>query len=191
MWLKRLSERWKEAGQIVKNYQSEQQEILQIMTARNFQWDNYNKLVKWVNDDLSLLLQLEMASLFVWVAKAAHSCAFSGIPFSPSQSLVEEEFQNINDKNFKIVLDRVSRDSYKKAITLKVLSDLLKITSTAEFGDRHYKIWDIEINSFEDLQQNREELENLYNNTQNQEIPFLKEALEYADEKWIIVPIYS
>lgn len=176
---------------MVKKYQSEQEEILQIMTTRNFQWDNYNKLVKWVNDDLLFLLQLEMASLFVWVAKATHSCAFSGVPFSPSQSLVEEEFQNINDKNFKIVLDRVSRDSYKKVVTLKVLSELLKISSSEEFVDRHYKIWDIEINSFEDLQQNREKLENLYDDTQNQEIPFLKEALEYADEKWIIVPIYS
>jgi hypothetical protein len=58
----------------------------------------------------------------------------------------------------KNIVTKVSTDSLRRHIILKALDWILKISSVEEFGENHYKIWNIEINSFEDLEKNRVQL---------------------------------
>ena len=191
MGLRELKERWDQSGRMIKAWQAEGEEIWQIMTTRNFQWDNYNKLVKWINQDISLLLEWEAVSSLLWVCCAEELwSALSEAPFFISEDYANKKMQKINDKIFRMTSKRVARDSYKKYITLKILDELLKISSSEEFGDRHYKIWDIEINSFEDLQEYRKKLEDLHESTYNYDVPLLKETIDYAEKRWFVVPIY-
>jgi hypothetical protein len=74
---------------------------------------------------------------------------------------------------------------------LKVLDEILKISSTEEFGDKNYKIWKLEINSFEDLEQNRAKLQTMRESFENYDIPWYKEAVEYAAQNGINTNFYS
>lgn len=74
---------------------------------------------------------------------------------------------------------------------MQALNEILKISSIEKFWNRNYKIWNIEINSFEDLQQHRNELEGMRDKWENYEIPGYKEAIEYAAENGINTNFYS
>ena len=101
---------------------------------------------------------------------------------------VDSDFDEITKNN---LVTRASTDSLRRHIVLKVLDEILSISSVEDFWDKKYKIWNLEINSYEDLQQNREKLENMRESWENYDIPWFKEAVKYAAEKGISTTFYS
>ena len=189
MLLKRLRERWNESGRIIKEHKDYVARMWQIMTTRNFQWDNYNDLINYIDENIAVILEFEsMHWLLCRKYSDELSSALSECPFLMSEYTADRKAKKKLDEHFEMSARRVSFQSYKKHATLQILDDLLNISSADEFNNRHYKIWNIEINSFEDLQHHRKELEDLRNKTQNYEIPLLDEVSKWADEKWITVP---
>jgi hypothetical protein len=69
----------------------------------------------------------------------------------------------------------------RRYVVLKALDGILKISSAEEFGEKHYKIWDIEINSFEDLEKSRAQLQEMYEKFENYDIHF--ESEKYTNQK--------
>lgn len=118
------------------------------------------------------------------------SLALSFPLFVSTQDL-EKEDPEIREMYNKNRVTRVSTDSLRRYVVLKALDGILKISSAEEFGEKHYKIWDIEINSFEDLEKSRAQLQEMYEKFENYDIPWYKEAVEYAAKNWIKTNFYS
>lgn len=172
-----------------------QEEIKNIIESWNYQWENFNKIVGYIEDIIVWIFKLNMSintsrlevyQKNLWLALLMPW--FMAEEYFNHATKDDADFKDIWDKN---QVTRVSVDSLRRDIVLKVLDEILKISSSEEFWYKNYKIWKIEINSFEDLQQHREELENMYEKFENYDIPWYKEAVEYAAKNGINTIFYS
>ena len=111
-------------------------------------------------------------------------------PFFISPEDLGKEDPEIGEMYDKNRVMRVSTDSLRRYVVLKTLDGILKISSAEEFGEKYYKIWDIEVNSFEDLEKNRGSLLEMYEKWKNYDIPWYTEAVEYAAKNGINAKFY-
>ena len=167
------------------------QEIWNIIRDWNIQWENFNKVVDhiekiifWVFENDVKLLSLQQV---YHEKQLSLALAF---PFFISPEDLEKEDPEIIEMYNKNQVTRVSTDSLRRYFILKSLDKLLKILSVKDFWDCNYKIWDIEINQFEDLEKNREKLQDMYEKWKNYDIPWYKEAVEYAAQNKINTNFY-
>ena len=166
--------------------------IWNIIRYGNCQWENFNKAVWYLENLIVESLDLDVNALkvshAVYLKKLAFALAF---PWSLSWEdfdKADPELEKIQKKN---QVDRVSFDSLRRRYILQALNEILKISSAEKFWNRNYKIWNIEINSFEDLEQHRAELEDMHDKWENYNIPGYKEAVEYAAQKGINTNFYE
>jgi hypothetical protein len=73
---------------------------------------------------------------------------------------------------------------------LQVLDEILN-SSEQDFWDKTYKIWTLEINSYQDLQEKRGELIALRNKWQEYKIPWFQQAVEYAARRQMNTNFYE
>lgn len=159
-------------------------EVLQIIKEKNFQWDNFNKVISHVESILVWILsnEVRLEGLKVDIQKANIGVALA-LPWFLSEMYLEKrvhsrdpELDEIGNKNLVL---RVSTDSYRRHLVLQVLDEILN-SSEQDFWDKTYKIWTLEINSYQDLQEKRGELIALRNKWQEYKIPWFQQAVEYA-----------
>lgn len=171
------------------------QEIWNIIRDWNIQWENFNKVVDYIQKIILWVFEsnVELLGLRCKIYTENLGLALM-IPF-----IGEEYFKRQMDKTDSELLDmynenqvtRVSTDSLRRYFILKSLDKLLKISSVEDFWDCNYKIWNIEINSFEDLEKNRGKLQDMREKWENYNIPWFKQAVEYAAKKGIDTKFYS
>lgn len=168
------------------------EEIWNIIRSWNFQWENFNKTVNYIESIIVWILEndAKLMNLERIYYTEKLSLALSFPLLVPTEDLKKEnpEIREMYNKN---LVTRVSTDSLRRHVILKALDGLLKISSREEFWERYYKIWDIEINSFEDLEKSRAQLQKLYEDFENYDIPWYKEAVEYAAKNGIKTNFYS
>ena len=172
------------------------EEIWNIIRSRNYQWDNFNKVVNYIesiivwvleNDAKLCGLRQKVYTKELWLALML-PWFFGEEYFNKQMAKHDPELEDIHQRN---QVTRVSTDSLRRYYILKALNEILKISSTEEFGDKNYKIWKLEINSFEDLEQNRAKLQTMRESFENYDIPWYKEAVEYAAQNGINTNFYS
>ena len=166
--------------------------IWNIIRYGNCQWENFNKAVwyleKLIVESLDLDVNVLKVSHSVYSKKLALALTFPWFSFWEDFDKTDPRLEEIQKKNR---VDRVSIDSLRRHYILQALNEILKISSAEKFWNRNYKIWNIEINSFEDLEQHRAELENMRDKRENYNIPGFKEAVEYAAQKGINTNFYE
>ena len=167
------------------------QEIWNIIRDWNIQWENFNKVVDHIEKIIFWVFEndVKLLSLQQVYHKKQLSLALA-FPFFISPEDLEKEDPEIIEMYNKNQVTRVSTDSLRRYFILKSLDKLLKISSVKDFWDCNYKIWDIEINQFEDLEKNREKLQDMYEKWKNYDIPWYKEAVEYAAQNKINTNFY-
>ena len=172
------------------------EEIWYIIRSRNYQWDNFNKVVDYIeniivwvleNDAKLLGLKHDIYKKELWLALML-PWIISEEYFDRQMAKHDPELEDIYQRN---QVTRVSTDSLRRYYILKALDEILKISSAEEFGNRNYKIWNVEINSFEDLQHNRILLQNMREKFENYKIPGFKEAVQYAAQNGINTNFYE
>ena len=185
----------KENGSIEEVTSPMSEEIWKIINSNNYQWENFNKVVSHLENFILKTFGIEVQAL-----KASYEVyskkVFLALNSPLSLLFVSEEFFNKDDIwlekiSGELLVDRVQVDSLGRHYIIQALNEILNISSAEEFGDRNYKIWDIEINSFEDLEQHRAELENMREKRESYNIPGFKEAVEYAAKNGIGGTFYS
>ena len=171
------------------------QEIWDIIRSKNFQWENFNKVVDYLQNLIVKTLDLDVQTMASSRVIASKNLVFAlSFPWFISQDFIDKlgkpdpELEEMWKSN---QVTRVSTDSLRRYVILQALDEILKISSEVEFWDKKYKICDIEINSFDDLEQHRIELENMYEEWEKYEIPWYKEAVEYAAKNQIDINFYS
>ncbi len=185
----------KENGSIEEVTSPTSEEIWKIIKSNNYQWENFNKVVSHLENFIAKTFGIELRALET--SCEVFSEKISLVLNQPWLSLfVSEEFFNKDDIwlekiSGELLVDRVQVDSLRRHYVIQALNEILNISSAEEFGDRSYKIWDIEINSFEDLEQHRVELENMREKRESYNIPGFKEAVEYAAKNGIGGIFYS
>ena len=189
-WNKEKWEKNTQSREEVVNKTAE--EIWNIIRSWNFQWENFNKTVNYIESIIVWILEndAKLMNLERIYYTEKLSLALSFPLLVPTEDLKKEnpEIREMYNKN---LVTRVSTDSLRRHVILKALDGLLKISSREEFWERYYKIWDIEINSFEDLEKSRAQLQKLYEDFENYDIPWYKEAVEYAAKNGIKTNFYS
>ena len=167
------------------------QEIWNIIRDWNIQWENFNKVVDYIEKIIFWVLEndVKLLSLQQVYHEKQLSLALA-FPFFISPEDLEKEDPKIIKMYNKNQVTRVSTDSLRRYFILKSLDKLLKISSVEDFWDCNYKIWDIEINQFEDLEKNREKLQDMYEKWKNYDIPWYKEAVEFAAQNKINTNFY-
>lgn len=172
------------------------EEIWYIIRSRNYQWDNFNKVVDYIeniivwvleNDAKLLGLKHDIYKKELWLALML-PWIISEEYFDRQMAKHDPELEDIYQRN---QVTRVSTDSLRRYYILKALDEILKISSAEEFGNRNYKIWNVEINSFEDLQHNRTLLQNMREEFESYKIPGFKEAVQYAAQNGINTNFYE
>ena len=172
------------------------EEIWYIIRSRNYQWDNFNKVVDYIeniivwvleNDAKLLGLKHDIYKKELWLALML-PWIISEEYFDRQMAKHDPELEDIYQRN---QVTRVSTDSLRRYYILRALDEILKISSAEEFGNRNYKIWNVEINSFEDLQHNRILLQNMREKFENYKIPGFKEAVQYAAQNGINTNFYE
>lgn len=166
-------------------------EIWNIIHSWNYQWENFNKVVEyiesiivWILENDAKLMNLERV---YYTGKLSLALSF---PLFVSTEDLEKGDPEIWEMYNKNRVMRVSTDSLRRYVVLKALDGILKISSAEEFGEKYYKIWDIEVNSFEDLEKNRGSLLEMYEKWKNYDIPWYTEAVEYAAKNGINAKFY-
>ena len=166
--------------------------IWNIICYGNCQWENFNKAVwyleKLIVESLDLDVNVLKVSHSVYSKKLALALTFPWFSFWEDFDKTDPRLEEIQKKNR---VDRVSIDSLRRHYILQALNEILKISSAEKFWNRNYKIWNIEINSFEDLEQHRDELEDMRDKWENYNIPGYKEAVEYAAQNGINTNFYE
>ena len=198
-FMKRFSS-WKQERQEVQPKEKIENktalEIWKIIRSRNYQWENFNKVVGYIENiivwvlenDVNLLgLKHKVYTKELWVALML-PWIFGEEYLNSQIAKHDPQIEDIHQRN---QVTRVSTDSLRRHYILKALDEILKISSAEEFWDKNYKIWDLEINSFEDLEQNRVQLQNIREKFENYDIPGFKEAVEYAAQNGINTNFYS
>lgn len=167
------------------------QEIWNIIRDWNIQWENFNKVVDYIEKIIFWVFEndVKLLSLQQVYHEKQLSLALA-FPFFILPEDLEKEDPEIIEMYNKNQVTRVSTDSLRRYFILKSLDKLLKISSVKDFWDCNYKIWDIEINQFEDLEKNREKLQDMYEKWKNYDIPWYKEAVEYAAQNKINTNFY-
>lgn len=167
------------------------QEIWNIIRDWNIQWENFNKVVDYIEKIIFWVFEndVKLLSLQQVYHEKQLSLALA-FPFFISPEDLEKEDPEIIEMYNKNQVTRVSTDSLRRYFILKSLDKLLKISSVKDFWDCNYKIWDIEINQFEDLEKNREKLQDMYEKWKNYDIPWYKEAVEFAAQNKINTNFY-
>ena len=129
------------------------QEIWNIIRDWNIQWENFNKVVDYIEKIIFWVFEndVKLLSLQQVYHEKQLSLALA-FPFFISPEDLEKEDPEIIEMYNKNQVTRVSTDSLRRYFILKSLDKLLKISSVKDFWDCNYKIWDIEINQFEDLE---------------------------------------
>ncbi len=201
MKLPKFLKRFWSKEKVDKNIQSENvvnkttQEIWNIIRDWNIQWENFNKVVDYIENiivwvlenDLKLLgLRRKVYMKELWVAMML-PWNFGEEYFDSQIAKHDPEMDDMHQRN---QVTRVSTDSLRRHFTLEALDEILKISSVEEFWDRNYKIWEMEINSFDGLEQHRAELQKMYEDFKNYEIPGYKEAVQYAAKNKINTNFY-
>lgn len=168
------------------------QEVANIIKSENYQWENFNKVVGYIESIIVWVLENDVKLLNLQQVHHANQLSLAlAFPFFISSEDLEKEDPEIIEMYNKNLVTRVSMDSLRKNVILKALDGILKISSAEEFWDKNYKIWNIEINSFEDLEQHRVELQKMREDFESYEIPGYKEAVQYAAENGINTNFYS
>lgn len=164
------------------------EEIWNIIRSWNFQWENFNKVVNYIESIIVWILENNAKLMNLRQDQLSLALTF---PLFISPGDLGKEGSEIREMYNKNIVTKVSTDSLRRHIILKALDWILKISSVEEFGENHYKIWNIEINSFEDLEKNRVQLKKMYEDFENYDIPWYKEAVEYAAKNGINTIFYS
>ena len=168
------------------------QEVANIIKSENYQWENFNKVVGYIESIIVWVLENDVKLLNLQQVHHANQLSLAlAFPFFISSEDLEKEDPEIIEMYNKNLVTRVSMDSLRKNVILKALDEILKISSAEEFWDKNYKIWNIEIYSFEDLEQHRVELQKMREDFESYEIPGYKEAVQYAAENGINTNFYS
>lgn len=168
------------------------EDIWNIIRTWNYQWENFNKVVNYIESIITWILENDAKLMNLQQLHHANQLSLAlAFPLFISPEDLKKEDPEIIEMYNKNRVTRVSTDSLRRHVILKVLDGILKISSREEFWEKYYKIWDIEINSFEDLEQNRIQLQKLYEKFQNYDIPWYKEAVEYAAQNGINTTFYS
>lgn len=166
-------------------------EIAEIINSWNFQWENFNKVIERLTELIMSTIDLDLKAaekkLNITSQKIRLALTF---PLFVSPEYIDKDYSEFDEIWQANNVTRVSLDTLRVSIILKTLNEILNIDSVEKFWDRNYKIWDREINSYEDLEQQREELQNLYNKYENHTIPWYKEAVEYAAKNGISTTFY-
>ena len=166
--------------------------IWNIVRYGNCQWESFNNAVwyleKLIVESLDLDVNALKVSHAIYLKKLALALTF---PWFSSWKDFDEADPGLEEIQKKNQVDRVSIDSLRRRYILQALNEILKISSSEKFWNRNYKIWDIEINSFEDLEKNRGKLEDMREKWENYNIPGYKEAVEYAAKKGINTNFYE
>lgn len=167
------------------------QEIWNIIRDWNIQWENFNKVVDYIEKIIFWVFENDVRLLSLQQVYHEKQLSLAlAFPFFISPEDLEKEDPEIIEMYNKNQVTRVSTDSLRRYFILKSLDKLLKISSVKDFWDCNYKIWDIEINQFEDLEKNREKLQDMYEKWKNYDIPWYKEAVEYAAQNKINTNFY-
>lgn len=184
----------KPKGQVVRDVADKTwQEVRDIIWSRNYEWENFNKVIWYIQDMLLdyFRLNLDVQKSRVEVTSKAIDftlrCPFGGVLIDDYMKNTYSCFDEMYKRN---LVDRVSIDSLRVHIILEVLGKILKISTPEEFWDKKYKIWKIEINSFEDLEKNRADLQKMYDEYDNYEIGGYEEAVKYAAKNGIDATFY-
>ena len=197
-FMKRFSS-WKQKEKEVQPKKIENktaEEIWNIIRSWNYQWENFNKVVDYIeniivgileNDVKILRLKRGIYTKNLWLALTLPW--FFGEEYFNSQ--IKKQDPEIEDMLQRNQVTRVSTDSLRRYFIVKALEEILKISSAEEFWNKKYKIWNIEINSFGDLEQYRTELKNMHEKFVNYDIPWFKDAVEYAARNGINTNFYS
>ena len=128
------------------------QEVANIIKSENYQWENFNKVVGYIESIIVWVLENDVKLLNLQQVHHANQLSLAlAFPFFISSEDLEKEDPEIIEMYNKNLVTRVSMDSLRKNVILKALDGILKISSAEEFWDKNYKIWNIEINSFEDF----------------------------------------
>ena len=171
------------------------QEIWNIIRSWNIQWENFNKVVDYIENIILWVLKSDVELLDLRCKIYTKNLRLALIMplfigeeyFNGQMDKADPELLDIFNKN---QVTRVSTDSLRRYFILKSLDKILKIASVDDFWDGNYKIWDIEINSFEDLEKHREKLQDMYEEWENYNIPWYREAVEYAAQNGINTNFY-
>lgn len=167
------------------------QEVANIIKSENYQWENFNKVEGYIESIIVWVLENDVKLLNLQQVHHANQLSLAlAFPFFISPEDLGKEDPEIIEMYNKNLVTRVSMDSLRKNVILKALDEILKISSAEEFWDKNYKIWNIEIYSFEDLEQHRVELQKMREDFEIYEIPGYKEAVQYAAENEINTNFY-
>ena len=175
--MKRFSRGWeKNDGKKKKKVINQTtQEVANIIKSENYQWENFNKVVGYIESIIVWVLENDVKLLNLQQVHHANQLSLAlAFPFFISSEGLEKEDPEIIEMYNKNLVTRVSMDSLRKNVILKALDGILKISSEEEFWDKNYKIWNIEINSFEDLEQHRVELQKMREDFESYEILFVE-----------------
>ena len=168
------------------------EEIWNIIRSGNFQWENFNKAVNYIENIIVWILESDAKLMNLQKIYHANQLSLAlAFPLFVSPEDLEKEDPEMEEIYNKNQVTRVSTDSLRRYVVLKALDEILKISSLEDFWDNNYKIWDIEINSFEDLEKNREKLQSMYEKWKSYDIPWYKQAVEYAARHGISTNFYE
>lgn len=168
------------------------EEIWNIIRSGNFQWENFNKTVNYIENIIVWILESDVKLMNLQKMHHVNQLSLAlAFPLFVSPEDLEKEDPEIKEIYNKNQVTRVSSDSLRRYVVLEALDGILKISSLDEFWDKNYKIGDIEINSFEDLEKNRVKLQDMYEKWENYDIPWFKQAVEYAAKNGISTNFYE
>lgn len=166
-------------------------EIWNIIHSWNYQWENFNKVVGYIESIIVWFLENDVKLLNLQQVYHEKQLSLAlAFPFFISSEDLEKGDPEIGEMYNKNRVMRVSTDSLRRYVVLKALDGILKISSAEKFGEKYYKIWDIEVNSFEELEKNRGSLLEIYEKWKNYDIPWYTEAVEYAAKNGINAKFY-
>lgn len=171
-------------------------EIWKILHSWNYQWENFNKVVDYIEKIIVKVLENDMELLGLRHKVYVNNLGLAlMMPWFMREEYLNSQMRKNDPELEKMhkenLVTRVSTDSLRRYYILNALDEILKISSAEEFWERNYKIWDIEIKSFEDLEQNRSQLQEMFEKFKNYDIPWYKEAVEYAAKNGINTNFYS
>lgn len=95
---------------------------------------------------------------------------------------LDEDIRKEFLKNGKKIKEFIEEE---RAVVMWVIDRLLKIESVEEFGEKYYEIVNLKIDSYKDLEQNRDKLKDMYEDFKNYKIPGYEIASKYIEQTGI------
>lgn len=143
----------------------------------------FNFYIFWIESKIAEILNLNINLMLLndvfTVRKIENYLNFNRwhIPDGVDRKIWKEFLKN--EGRIKKLIDE------ERAVVMWVIDRLLKIKSEEEFGEKHYKIINLKIDSYEALQFNRDKLEGMYRDFENYKIPGYEIASKYIKQTGI------